>query len=228
VSRKLLQSTAVTGGMTLVSRITGLVRDIAFAHLIGAGAGVAADAFYVAFRIPNFLRRIFGEGAFSQAFVPVLSEYRTRASEQETRAFVDQLSGILGVALFVITLIGVIAAPLLVLLLAPGFLAEPAKYDLTVQMLRLTFPYLLFISLVAMAAGILNTYGRFGVPAFTPVLLNLCLIGSALWVAPRLEQPVLALAGGVFVAGAVQLLFQLPFLGRIRMLPRPHDLFVIQ
>lgn len=208
--------------MTLVSRITGLLRDIVFASLIGAGAGVAADAFYVAFRIPNFLRRIFGEGAFSQAFVPVLSEYKTRATETETRAFVGHMSGTLAVALFIITLIGVIAAPVLVLIMAPGFLADADKYDITVQMLRITFPYLFFISLVAMAAGILNTYGRFGAPAFTPVLLNLCLIGAALWFAPQLERPVLALAWGVLIGGVAQLLFQLPFLWRIRMLPRPR------
>jgi putative peptidoglycan lipid II flippase len=222
VTRKLIQSTAVTGGMTLVSRITGLARDMVFAGLIGAGAGVAADAFYVAFRIPNFLRRIFGEGAFSQAFVPVFSEYRTRATVEETRAFVDRLTGVFGVTLFLVTLAGVLVAPLLVTVLAPGFLAQPHKYDLTVQMLRIMFPYLLFVSLVAMAAGILNSYGKFGAAAFTPVLLNLCLIGAALWLAPRMDEPVLALAWGVFLAGFVQLLFQIPFLRAVRMLPRPR------
>lgn len=222
MTRKLIKSTAVTGGMTLISRITGLVRDIVFAGLIGAGAGIAADAFYVAFRIPNFLRRIFGEGAFSQAFVPVFSEYKTRASAEETRAFVDHLTGVLGVILFAVTLIGILAAPVLVMVLAPGFLDESHKYDLTVQMLRIMFPYLLFISLVAMAAGILNTYGKFGAAAFTPVLLNLCLIGAALWLAPRMAEPVLALAWGVFLAGVVQLLFQIPFLRALRVLPRPR------
>ncbi|MEK7816577.1 MAG: murein biosynthesis integral membrane protein MurJ [Pseudomonadota bacterium] len=222
MTRKLIQSTAVTGGMTLISRITGLVRDIVFAGLIGAGAGVAADAFYVAFRIPNFLRRIFGEGAFSQAFVPVFTEYKTRATPEDTRAFVDHMTGVLGVILFIVTLIGVLAAPILVMVLAPGFLDEPHKYDLTVQMLRIMFPYLLFVSLVAMAAGILNTYGKFAAAAFTPVLLNLCLIGAALWLAPRMAEPVLALAWGVFLAGVVQLLFQLPFLRALRILPRPR------
>ncbi len=222
MTRKLIQSTAVTGGMTLVSRITGLARDVVFAGLIGAGAGVAADAFYVAFRIPNFLRRIFGEGAFSQAFVPVFTEYKTRAVPEEARAFVDHMTGVLGVILFVVTLIGVLAAPVLVMVLAPGFLDEPHKYDLTVQMLRIMFPYLLFISFVAMAAGILNTYGKFGAAAFTPVLLNLCLIGAALWLAPRLDEPVMALAWGVFLAGIVQLAFQWPFLRAIRMAPRPR------
>lgn len=222
MSRKLLKSTAVTGGMTLLSRITGLIRDILFAGLIGAGTGVAADAFYVAFRIPNFLRRIFGEGAFSQSFVPVFAEYKAKYTAEETRAFVDHMAGVLGMILFVITLAGVIVAPLLVMALAPGFLDEPHKYGLTVQMLRITFPYIFFISLVAMAAGILNTYGRFGAAAFTPVLLNLSLIGAAVWLAPRLDEPVLALAWGVFIAGVVQLLFQIPFLRGIKMLPRPR------
>lgn len=222
MSRKLLQSTAVTGGMTLVSRISGLVRDMVFAGLIGAGATAAADAFYVAFRIPNFLRRIFGEGALSQAFVPVFAEYRARATAAETRLFVDHVTGVLAVTLFVVTLIGVVAAPILVTALAPGFLADTQKFELTVAMLRIVFPYLLFISLVALAAGILNTHGRFGVAAFTPVLLNLSLIGAALWLAPRLEEPVVGLAWGVFIAGAVQLAFQLPFLHRIGMLPRPR------
>ncbi len=222
MTRKLIQSTAVTGGMTLISRITGLARDVVFAGLIGAGAGVAADAFYVAFRIPNFLRRIFGEGAFSQAFVPVFTEYKTRAAPEEARAFVNHMTGVLGVILFVVTLIGVLAAPILVMVLAPGFLDEPHKYDLTVQMLRIMFPYLLFISFVAMAAGILNTYGKFGAAAFTPVLLNLCLIGAAVWLAPRMAEPVMALAWGVFLAGIVQLVFQWPFLRAIRMAPRPR------
>ena len=222
MSRQLLKSTAVAGGMTLLSRITGLIRDIFFASLIGAGAGVAADAFYVAFRIPNFLRRIFGEGAFSQSFVPVFAEYKTKYTADETKIFVDRMAGILGAILFIVTLAGVIAAPILVMVLAPGFLDEPDKYGLTVQMLRITFPYIFFISLVAMAAGMLNTHGRFGAAAFTPVLLNLSLIGAAVWLAPRMHEPVLALAWGVFIAGAVQLLFQIPFLRGIKMLPRPR------
>ena len=223
MSRKLLKSTAVTGGMTLLSRISGLVRDVLFAGLIGAGAGVSADAFYVAFRIPNFLRRIFGEGAFSQSFVPVFAEYKVKYTVEETRAFVNHLAGVFGAILFVITLIGVIAAPILVMVLAPGFINDPHnKYALTVQMLRVTFPYLFFISLVAMAAGILNTYGRFAAAAFTPVLLNLSLIGAAVWLAPHMAEPVTALAWGVFIAGVVQLLFQIPFLRGIKMLPRPR------
>ena len=192
LSRKLLKSTAVTGGMTLISRITGLVRDIVFAHVIGASAGVAADAFYVAFRIPNFFRRIFGEGAFAQAFVPVYAEHQSKASDDERQAFLSSISGILSSTLLIVTVLGVIAAPLVVTILAPGFLAVPEKYELTVRMLRITFPYLAFISLVALAAGILNTHGQFGVPAFTPVLLNLSLIAAALWLALKIGNAGLA------------------------------------
>lgn len=220
VTRTLLKSTFVTGGMTLLSRISGLVRDVIFAGLIGAGTGIAADAFYVAFRIPNFLRRIFGEGAFATAFVPVFTEHKQRDSHQQLRAFTDRMTGTFGLVLLAVTAIGVLAAPGLVAIMAPGF--DAAKSALTTDMLRLTFPYLFFISLVALSAGILNSYGRFGVAAFTPVLLNLCLIGSALWLAPRLDEPVMALAWGVLLAGMVQLLFQLPFLARMDMLPRPR------
>lgn len=222
MSRKLLKSTAVTGGMTLVSRITGLIRDIVFAYVIGASAGVAADAFYVAFRVPNFFRRIFGEGAFSQAFVPVYSEHQLRATEDVKQDFLDHITGTLGGTLVIVTVLGVIAAPLVVTILAPGFLAIPEKYALTVSMLRITFPYLAFISLVALAAGILNTHGRFGIPAFTPVLLNLSLIAAALWLAPQLGNAGLALAWGVLIAGVLQLLFQIPFLHHVRALPRPR------
>ena len=222
MSRQLLKSTAVTGGMTLLSRVTGLVRDVAFARLIGAGGGIAADAFYVAFRIPNFFRRLSAEGAFSQAFVPVYSGYTKDSDARVAADFCDSMLAWFGLALFVMTLIGVIAAPLFIVVMAPGFLQEAGKYELTVTMLRLTFPYLFFISLVAMAAGILNTRGRFAAAAFTPVLLNICLIIAALWLAPRMQEPVEALAWGVFAAGIVQLLFQLPFLHRLRVLPRPR------
>ncbi len=220
MSRRLFKSTLITGGMTLLSRIAGLIRDIVFAGYLGASAEIAADAFYVAFRIPNFLRRIFGEGAFSQSFVPIFTEYKTRNTREEIREFVDRMAGIFGLVLFVMTLAGVLAAPFIVYVLAPGFTGE--KYDLTVAMLRITFPYILFISLVGMAAGILNTYGRFAAAAFTPVLLNLSLIGAALWLAPRMHNPVMALAWGVFIAGVAQLLFQLPFLARLGLLPRPR------
>jgi putative peptidoglycan lipid II flippase len=221
LAHKLFQSTAVTAGNTLLSRVAGLVRDILLASLMGASIGPQADAFYMAFRIPNFFRRIFAEGAFSQAFVPVFAEFRSQRSEQELRQFTARMAGLFAVALLVITLAGIAAAPWLVHVIAFGFTDDPKKFDLTVDVLRVTFPYLMFISLVAMAAGILNSHRRFAVAAFTPVLLNLSLIAAALWLAPRMGQPAMALGWGVFAAGVVQLLFQLPFLARLRMLPWP-------
>jgi putative peptidoglycan lipid II flippase len=206
--------------MTLVSRISGLARDIVLAYSFGAT--YAADAFYVAFRIPNFFRRIFGEGAFSQAFVPVLSEYRSKTDMDAIRVFISHVSAALGLALLLIVLVGIAGSKLIITGLAPGFLDDPEKFDITVTMLQICFPYLLFISLVAMTAGIMNAYHHFVVPAFTPVLLNLCMIGAALILAPLMEGSALALAWGVFIAGAVQLLFQLPMLRRMKLLVRPR------
>ncbi len=220
MSRRLLRSTATVGAMTGISRVLGLLRDIVIARAFGAGVG--ADAFFVAFKIPNFLRRLFGEGAFSQAFVPVLAEYKSRRDGAAVRQLVDSVVGVLGGVLCLVTVAGIVAAPLLVLIFAPGFLQESAKFDLTAEMIRITFPYILFISLTALAGGILNSYGRFAVPAFTPALLNLCLIAAALWLAPRLAEPVTALAWGVLLAGVVQLLFQLPYLRALGLLPRPR------
>ena len=223
MSGKLLKNTATVSSMTFMSRILGLIRDMVFLRLFGAAAGM--DAFFVAFRIPNFLRRLFAEGAFSLAFVPVLSEYKTQRGDEEVRQLVSRVAGTLGGILFIVTLIGVIAAPIMVAVFAPGFLMDTAdaeKAALTEQMLRITFPYLLFISLVAMAGGVLNSYGRFGVPAFTPVIMNLCLIGAALWLAPYFEKPVVGLAWGVFISGVAQLLFQLPFLHRLGLLTMPR------
>ena len=188
MSSKLLKATASVGSLTLVSRILGFVRDVVIAQVFGAGSGT--DAFFVAFKIPNFLRRLFAEGAFSQAFVPVLSEYKARRDFHELRQLTDSVAGTLGGVLFLVTLAGVVGAPLLIMLFAPGFLQEAGKFDLAVEMLRITFPYLLLISLTAFAGGILNTYGRFGVPAFTPVFLNLSMIAVAIWLAPRMEEPV--------------------------------------
>ena len=216
----LLKSTSVVSSMTFLSRISGLARDISFAHWFGAG--IVMDAFFVAFKIPNLLRRFFAEGAFSQAFVPVIAEYRASSSQRETKELLDRVTGTLSLVLFVITAVGVTAAPLLIMLFAPGFLGGDGRYDVATDMLRFTFPYLFFVSLTALAGGILNTYRRFAVPAFTPVLLNLVLIGFAAWVAPSMEQPAMGLAIGVFVAGAVQLLFQLPFLANLKLLPRPR------
>ena len=215
----LARKTSIVGGMTLISRILGLLRDVVFARYFGAG--LLMDAFLVANRIPNMLRRFFAEGAFSAGFVPVMARYREQHNHDDAREFIDSLSGTFGIVLFVVTLAGVIAAPLLVLLVAPGFVGEGGDFDLAALMLRFTFPYLFFVSLTAFAGGILNTYGRFGVPAFTPVLLNIVLIAAAVWLSPRLDQPIMALAYAVFIAGIVQLLFQLPFLARIGALPRP-------
>jgi putative peptidoglycan lipid II flippase len=220
MSRSLAKSTSVVGGMTLLSRVMGFLRDIIFARFFGAGAGM--DVFVVAFQIPNFLRRLFGEGAFSQAFVPVLAEYENQRDHGQVQELVDRVAGTLGLILFGLTVAGVLAAPALILLFAPGFSAEADKYALATEMLQLTFPYLLFISLTAFAGGVLNTYGRFGVPAFTPVLLNLVLIGSVFWLAPRFAEPVMGLAGGVFIAGVAQLAFQFPFLKQLKLLPRPR------
>ena len=214
----MFRSLAKVGSNTLLSRVLGFVRDLVFAHVFGANA--STDAFFVAFKIPNFLRRLFAEGAFSVAFVPVLTEYKERRSFAELRDFVDHVAGTLGAVLLAVTLLGVVGAPLLVMLFAPGFIGAEGKLELAGEMLRLTFPYLLFISLTAFAGGILNAHNRFGVPAFTPVLLNLSLIGCALWLAPLMERPIVAVAWGVFIAGVVQFLFQLPFLHRLKLLPR--------
>jgi putative peptidoglycan lipid II flippase len=216
----LVTSTGVVSVMTVLSRVTGLARDIGFSHWFGAG--VVMDAFFVAFKIPNLLRRFFTEGAFSQAFVPVLSEYRGTRTAAETRELIDKVAGTLAVVLFGVTLVGVVAAPVLILAFAPGFAGDDGRYALASDMLRLTLPYLLFITLTAFAGAILNTYRRFAVPAFTPVLLNLVLILFAAVVAPRMDRPGIGLAAGVFVAGVVQLAFQAPFLLRLGLLPRPR------
>jgi putative peptidoglycan lipid II flippase len=205
--------------MTFISRVLGLLRDMVFARF-GVDAGM--DAFFVAFKIPNFMRRLFAEGAFSQAFVPVLSEYKTQRQPAEVRALVDHVAGTLTGLLGLLVLVAVLASPVLVLVFAPGFWSDPLKFDLTAYMLRFTFPYLLFMALVAFAAGVLNSYGRFAAAAFTPVWLNVVLIGVALVVAPSLDEPMIALSWGVLAAGFVQLLFLLPALARIRLLPRPR------
>jgi putative peptidoglycan lipid II flippase len=216
----LLKALATVSSMTLVSRILGFVRDVLIARLFGAG--LATDAFFVAFRIPNLLRRLFAEGAFSQAFVPVLSEYRTRRGDAETKLLVDRTATLLALGLVAVTALGVVAAPAIIYISAPGFAASPAKFDLTVAMLRVTFPYILFISLVSLAGGILNTWSRFAIPALTPALLNLSFIFGALFFAPYFDPPVMVLAWAVFVGGILQLGFQVPALAKIGMLPRPR------
>ncbi|MFA6970569.1 MAG: murein biosynthesis integral membrane protein MurJ [Gallionella sp.] len=213
----LLKSLATISGLTLVSRILAFARDVLIARVFGAG--MATDAFFVAFKLPNLLRRLFAEGAFSQAFVPIFGEYRNRRGHEETKLLVDHVATMLALILFIVTLIGIIAAPVLVYISAPGFVQDAEKFQLTVQLLRFTSPYIFFISLVAVAAAILNTYNKFWVPAFAPILLNICFIGGALWLAPYCNPPIMALAWSVFLAGVVQLAFQIPFLKKIDLLP---------
>ncbi len=216
------KSTLIVSLMTLLSRILGFLRDVVFAREFAASAGM--DAFLIAFKIPNFMRRLFAEGAFNQAFVPTLGEYKENKDKAAVEDLIAHVSGTLGGWLFIITLLGVIAAPLVIMLFAPGYLDQQnqSQYDLTVSLLRITFPYILFISLVAFAGGILNTYGHFAVPAFTPVLLNVVLISATYYIVPMMEQPVIGLAIGVFLAGLLQLLFQLPFLARMGFLRWPR------
>ena len=214
----LLKALAAVGSMTLLSRILGFVRDTLIARVFGAG--VYTDAFFVAFKIPNLLRRLFAEGAFSQAFVPVLAEYKNRRGAEATHELVNHVATLLFLALMVVTLLGILAAPWVVYISAPGFHASPDKFQLTVDLLRVIFPYILFISLVSLAGGILNTWSRFSVPAFTPVLLNLSFIAATLFFAPYFDPPVKALGWAVFVGGILQLAFQLPFLFRIGLVPR--------
>jgi putative peptidoglycan lipid II flippase len=220
MSRAIFKSTTVVGFTTLLSRITGLWRDMVYSQAFGAG--MVMDAFLVAYKIPNFLRRLFAEGSFSQSFVPVVSEFRVRRPHAEVRELVGGVAGTLGAVLFAVTAIGVSAAPAIVLVFAPGFSAETGKYELAVQMLRFTFPYLFFISLTALFSGVLNSYGRFAVPAFTQVVMNVVMVVFASLIAPHTANPGLTLAIGVFVAGALQLLFQLPSVARLGLLGWPR------
>jgi putative peptidoglycan lipid II flippase len=216
----LLRASGVTGSMTLVSRILGLVRDVVIARIFGTSEG--ADAFFLANRIPNFMRRLFAEGAFNQAFVPVLSEYRTTKSLPDVQRLINAVAGSLGGFLLLLTVVMVVAAPLVAVPLAIGFTDEPQKFALFVEMLRITFPYLLLISMTALCGSILNSYGKFAVPALTPALLNISLIACSFLLAPYLRVPEVALAWGVLIAGFAQLLFQLPFLARMQLLPKPR------
>ena len=218
MSSSLLKSSGIVGLMTLLSRVLGFVRDVMLAVAFGAGGGM--DAFLIALKIPNFGRRMFAEGAFSQAFVPVFTETKTMHSHEAVRDLVSVVMGTLGGVLSVVTLIGCLGAPLLLYVFAPGFSAgsDPVKHQLGTEMLRWTFPYLMFISLTAMAGGVLNSYGRFAVPAFTPVLLNVCLISSAFIDSSSVH----VLAYAVFVAGILQFLFQLPLMRKLDLLPRPR------
>ncbi len=214
----LLRALATVSGMTLMSRILGFVRDFVVARAFGAG--MATDAFFVAFRLPNLLRRMFAEGAFSQAFVPILAEYKNKRGETETHRLVNHVASALGLAVLLVSILGAIASPLIIYATAPGFSADASKFELTVQLTRITFPYIFFMSLVALAGGVLNTWSRFAIPAFTPVLLNLSFIAMALVAAPYFDPPVLALGWAVFIGGLAQLALQLRPLAKIGMLPR--------
>jgi putative peptidoglycan lipid II flippase len=196
----------------------GFARDMLIANLFGVDA--ATDAFFVAFKIPNFLRRLFAEGAFAHAFVPILSDYQAKDNPQAIKAFIAKAAGTLAAIQVLLSLIGIIAAPLLIMLFAPGFYWENGQFELAVKLLQITFPYLLFISLTAFAGGILNAHGKFAVPAITPVFLNICMIIAAVWVSPYMAEPIMALAWGVFAAGIVQLLFQIPALIELGLLPK--------
>lgn len=205
--------------MTMISRVFGFIRDTVTAILFGAGAQF--DAFSMAFRIPNLMRRLFAEGSFSQAFVPVLSEYQKKKSKEEVQQFINAISGTLGITLLIVTVLGIIGAPWIVRVFAPGFATSGDRFDLAVTMLRITFPYLMLISLTALSGAILNTYSRYWVAAFTPIFLNIIMIVSAIWLSPQFAQPIIGLAWGVFIAGVIQLAFQWPFLKKLHLLPRP-------
>src|SRR5215813_6124631 len=215
----LLRAVSTVSAMTLLSRITGLARESLKA--VAFGAGVQMDAFEAAFRLPNILRRLFAEGAFSQAFVPIFAEYRRQRGLDQTQALMGSVGTLLAVTLIALSIAGVLAAPWLVYVLASGFAATPGKVELTASMIRIMFPYILFVSLVSLAGGVLNVHRRFAIPAFTPVLLNLSIIGAAIFLAPRFDPPIVALAWGVVIGGVAQLLLQVKPLIDLGMFPRP-------
>ncbi len=226
MSKKLLKSGLIVSSMTLISRVLGLVRDIVIAQLMGAGA--AADLFFFANKIPNFLRRLFAEGAFAQAFVPVLTEYEKAESPDQVKALIAAVSGTLGSIVTVITIFGVLGSSVITALFGFGWFLEwwhggdqAYKFELASSLLKITFPYLWFITFSALSGAILNTLGKFAVAAFTPVFLNIAIISCALFVSPHLAQPEMGLAIGVFIGGALQFLFQLPFLRREKLLVKP-------
>ena len=214
----LLRVLASVGSMTFLSRILGFARDTLIARMFGAG--VMTDAFFVAFKIPNLLRRVSAEGAFSQAFVPILAEYKSQRTPAETHALISHVASLMGVFLVLVTIAGMLAAPLIVGVTAPGFAKDASKFALTVELLRITFPYIVFISLVSLAGGVLNTYSKFQIPAFTPVWLNVSFIVAILFVAPYFNNAIQVLAWAVFVGGMLQLLFQWPYLHKLGLVPR--------
>ena len=226
MSKRLLKSGMIVSAMTLISRVLGLVRDIVVANLMGAGA--SADVFFFANRIPNFLRRLFAEGAFSQAFVPVLTEYHASGDMNKTRDLIAKASGTLGVLVSIVTVLGIVFSGVVTALFGAGWFLDwlndgPAapKFELASLLLKITFPYLWFITFVALSGAILNTLGKFAVSSFTPVFLNVMMILSAWYISPNLDQPEIGLAIGVFLGGLVQFLFQLPFLIKAGALVKP-------
>ncbi|SDI11319.1 putative peptidoglycan lipid II flippase [Pseudomonas flavescens] len=216
----LLKSLAAVSSITMLSRVLGFVRDTIMARIFGAG--IASDAFVVAFKLPNLLRRIFAEGAFSQAFVPILAEYKTQKGEEATRTFVAYVAGQLTLVLALVTLLGVLAAPWIVWASAPGFSDNPERFELTSDLLRVTFPYILLISLSSFVGALLNTWNRFAVPAFVPTLLNVSMIFFALFLTPYFDPPIMAMGWAVLVGGLLQLLYQLPHLRKIGLLVLPR------
>lgn len=218
---KMLRGLLSFSGMTMISRVLGLARDIAITTVFGASA--ATDAFMIAFRVPNFMRRLFAEGSFSTAFVPVFTEVKETRPHAELKTLMSRVSGTLAGVLMLVTALGLIFTPQVALLFNLGVSAhDTGKYQLTIDLLRITFPFILFVSLTALAGGALNSFHRFGIPALTPVILNLCMIAGALWLAPRLDVPIMALGWAVLLAGVLQLLFQLPSLAQLDLLVMPR------
>ncbi|MCP1660953.1 murein biosynthesis integral membrane protein MurJ [Neisseria perflava] len=215
----LLGALAKVGSLTMVSRILGFVRDTIIARTFGAG--MATDAFFVAFKLPNLLRRVFAEGAFAQAFVPILAEYKETRSKEATQAFVQHVAGMLSFILVIVTAVGILAAPWIIYVSAPGFAKNADKFQLSVELLRVTFPYILLISLSSFIGSILNSFHKFSIPAFTPTLLNVSFIVFSLFFVPYFDPPVMALAWAVFVGGILQLVFQLPWLAKLGFLKLP-------
>ncbi|KKZ56746.1 murein biosynthesis integral membrane protein MurJ [Haemophilus haemolyticus] len=226
MSKRLLKSSIVVSSMTLLSRVLGLVRDVVIAHLIGAGA--AADVFLFANRIPNFLRRLFAEGAFSQAFVPVLAEYQKSGDINKTREFIGKVSGTLGGLVSIVTILAMVGSPVVAALFGMGWFTDwmndgpdAHKFEQASLLLKITFPYLWFVTFVALSGAVLNTIGKFGVMSFSPVLLNIAMIATALFLAPQMDNPDLALAIGIFLGGLLQFLFQIPFMKQAGLLVKP-------
>ncbi len=215
----LWRSTVIVSAMTMLSRVLGLVRDVVLLNVFGAGKDF--DTFVVAFRIPNFFRRLFAEGAFSQAFIPVLTEYKTTRTHAEVQILISRVFGCLATFMTTLTVIAMVAAPAILYIYAPGFHNDPEKFALATDLFRLTIPYLLFMSLTAFASSILNSYGSFSTPAFAPVLLNIAMIAGAWWLTPYMAEPIMALGWAVVIAGLLQLVIQIPELWRKKLLIPP-------